>query len=160
MKFFRPMLLALATLGSLASCTQRLPDVAELDRCQRRAEELARPEIVALERRRPSMSESAYQKAKAELDDRITRKGIEMAWTSHSLAEIERENLGIPSPDHPQAINVPEAGALPTGSDFRRFNQTTDPALGTTGETVSGMREMMGRTNVGTNIRGHQGSLN
>jgi hypothetical protein len=143
-----------------SSCAQRLPDLAEIDQSYRKAEELARGERAELEQRRASgqLGEADYQREKAALESRISQRAITMVWNRHLLEEVRRENLGIPTPDSPQLIAVPEAGSLPTGSDFRKFNQQLDSSFGTTGETVSGMREMMGQSTLGTNVRGHQGS--
>lgn len=150
----------MTAVGLFSSCAQRLPDVAEIDRSYQKVEEQARHERADLERRRASgqLSESDYQREKASLDNRISQRAIAMVWNRHLIEEVQRENVGLPTPDAPQDIAVPEAGSLPTGSDFRRFNQQLDSSYGTTGETVNGMREMMGRSTLGTNVRGHQGS--
>jgi hypothetical protein len=150
--------ICVAALTGLASCAQRLPDVADFDRSYQKAEELARADRAELESRRGQMSDAEYQRAKADLESRISDRAISMVWTRHSLEETQRENLGIPSPDHPQSISVPQAGSLPTGSDYRRFDQQMDAAYGSSGETISGMRQMMGSSNLGSNIRGNKSS--
>lgn len=144
-----------ATALGLVSCTQSLPDVADFDRSYQKAEEYARAERADLERRRGQMSEADYQREKQALDNRVAERAVAMVWTRHSLEETQRENQGLPSPDHPHDINVPQAGSLPTGSDYRRFNQQMDSSYGTTGESISGMRQMIGNTAPnGSNIRG------
>lgn len=158
MKQFWLRWISVAALGGLASCAQRLPDVADFDRSYQKAEELARADRAELESRRSQMSDAQYQREKAELENRIADRAVSMVWTRHSLEETQRENLGIPSPDHPQAISVPQAGSLPTGSDYRRFDQQMDSTFGSSGETISGMRQMMGSSTLGSNIRGNKGS--
>lgn len=160
MKVSPRWILCLAAASLFSSCAQRLPDIAEIDRSYQKVEELSRQERADLERRRSSgqLSEADYQREKAALENRISQRAIDVVWNRHLIREVQRENVGLPTPDTPQDIAVPEAGSLPTGSDFRRFNQQLDSSYGTTGETVNGMREMMGRSTLGTNVRGHQGS--
>jgi hypothetical protein len=160
MKFRPRWILSLAAASVFPSCAQRLPDLAEIDRSYQKVEEQSRNERADLERQRASgrLTESDYQREKAALENRISQRAIAMVWNRHLIKEVQMENAGIPTPDAPQDIAVPEAGSLPTGSDFRRFNQQLDSSYGTTGETVSGMREMMGRSTLGTNVRGHQSS--
>jgi len=140
--------IGITALCCLASCAHQLPDVAELDRSYQRSEQLAVSERNDLESRHASgqLSDADYKREKADLDRKINDRAISMVWTRHSLEEVERENLGIPTPDHPQSISVPQAGTLPTGSSYRRFNDQTGSTLGTSGESLSGMRELMGQS--------------
>ena len=142
---FRHLLPALATAALLASCAQRLPDVADFDRCYQRAEQLAQGEFQDLDRRRSSgqLDDASYQQQKAALKDKVNQRAIEMAWTTHSLETTQRASMGIPTPGNPQDIVVPQAGTLATGGDYRRFNDQDTTATGTTSDTVNGMSRKM-----------------
>jgi hypothetical protein len=144
MTSFRLLPLGLVSAALLASCAQRLPDVADIDRCYKRAEQLASEETQELERRHAAgqIDDFSYQQQKTAIQNRISQRAVEMAWTSHSLEQSQRAAQGIPTPNSPQEIAVPQAGTLATGGDYRRFNDS-DSTVGTTGETYNGMRQMM-----------------
>jgi hypothetical protein len=137
----------LTALALLTSCAQRLPDVSDLDHFYQHAEKMAQADRQDLERRHASgaLDDYSYQQQKTALENRISQQAIEMAWTSHSLEKARRESLGIPTADHPKAISVPQAGSLPTGSEYRRFNDP-DTITGTTDSTVGGMMRSSGYT--------------
>ena len=137
--------LASAALLLLASCAQPLPDVADIDRYYQRAEQQAQAELKDLEQRRAAgqIDDYTYQQKKASIQNGISQQAIDMAWTSHSLATTQRASRGLPTPNSPQEIAVPQAGTLATGGDYRRFNDQNSAAAGTTTETVSGMSRMM-----------------
>ena len=145
MKTLRHLLPALATAALFASCTQQLPDVADFDRCYQRAEQLAQSEIQELDRRHSAnqIDEQTYQQQKSAIQTRIGQRAVDIAFTNHSLATIQRANQGLPTPQNPLEISVPQAGTLSTGGDFRRFNDQTSSPSGTTGDTISGMGQMM-----------------
>lgn len=145
MTFVRPLLPALASAALLASCAQQLPDVADFDRCYARAEQQAQVEIQELDRRHAAgqVDDISYQQQKTAIQNRISQRAIDMAWTSHSLATTQRASQGLPTPNAPLDIPVPQAGSLATGGDYRRFNDQNSAVSGTTSETVSGMSRMM-----------------
>ncbi len=136
-----------AAAALLTSCAQRLPDIADLDHCYQHAEKMAQAERQELESRHAAgtLDDYSYKQQKTALENRISQQAIEMAWTNHSLEKARRESLGIPTADHPKAISVPQAGSLPTGSEYRRFNDP-DTITGTTDQTVGGMMRSSGYT--------------
>lgn len=150
--------LRLALLGlccsGVVACVQRLPSSADMDRYYKIAEVQAQPRIADLERRRAEgkVDEYGYKRERDEIEHYISNRATTLAWTAHDLREKDLEAKGIPTPDHPQQISVPQAGSLPTGSDFRRFNQNE---LGATGSStpINEMRQMMGDTQPGQNVR-------
>ncbi len=131
---------ALSAVVVLSSCAQRLPDVADIDRCYQNAEKQAKADLVELDRQRASgqLDDYSYQQRKAAIQNGISQRAIDMAWTNHSLEKTRRESLGIPTADHPQVISVPQAGSLQTGGDYRRFNDPNSVTVGSS-QTVSGM---------------------
>lgn len=141
----RHLLYALASAALFSSCAQRLPDVADIDRCYQRAEQLAQADLQELERLHSSnqISDFSYQQQKAAIKDRISQRAVEIAWTNHSLETTQRASQGLPTPNSPQSISVPQAGTLATGGDYRRFNDQDASLTGTTGDTVQGMSRMM-----------------
>ena len=100
-------LLLPALLGACQSST--LPTAKTLTEYTRVFRERAQPEFDELERRRASgeLSEADYVAAKKALEDRAVTQARDAAWARHSLAESEREALGIPTPGRQVAIDAP-----------------------------------------------------
>lgn len=144
----------LAAFGWLmVSCTQPLPDAASLDRYEEHARVMYKDRLTELEQRRANgqIDATSYNAEKKSLDDQIAAKAVDLAWTRHNMYESRLESLGIPTPDHPQEIQVPEAGTLPTGGNFRRFN---DNEFGSTGaDSRDAMRRAVMGTMPGSNMR-------
>lgn len=139
----------------LSSCAmQSLPDATAMDRFYQHVTELNKDRIRDLEQRRASgkIDNYTYQQEKAALDAEIGKKAMDLAWTQHDLEETQRESLGLPTPDHPQDISVPEAGGLPTGGGYRRFNDG-DLGLGGGGDSKEAMRRAAIGSLPGNNTR-------
>lgn len=96
--------------------------------------------------------EASYNREKLGLERAITNRAATLAWTSHELRKKQLEAQGIPTPDHPQDILVPQAGSLPTGSEFHRFNQN-ELGGSTSNSTINDMRQMVGDYHPGENVR-------
>jgi hypothetical protein len=152
---FQRLILCSATWACLSACVQTLPTIDSLDKFQKVAERSAAGEIAELESRRATgkISAADYKSEKEALDDRITQRAHQLAWSHHDLEESQREALGMPSPDHYTTIAVPEAGSLPTGSQFNRFN--SNQMGSTTNESVAGIRDMVRNSGYtpGSNVR-------
>ena len=159
------MKLALAAIlvlcGLTTSCTSSgsLPNAQKMDQYYESARALMKPEIDALERDRASGKVSAeeYAVKKADLDRRIEQRASDAAWTRHALAESERRMSGIPTPDAPQEISIPQAGSgagsMPTQGTYRRFNEQ-DIGYSTAGPMA---REFFRGYTPGGSVRGNTG---
>lgn len=142
MTFRHPSFLALAAGVLLASCTQStIPDATAMERYQQHARTLYQGRLDDLERRRAAglIDSYTYQQEKAALENEIAAKASDLAWTRHDFSEMKRKSMGLPTPDSPQDISVPEAGGLPTGGGYRRFNDG-DLGLGGGGDSKEAMR--------------------
>jgi hypothetical protein len=149
MNFRLSSFLVVAASLALASCTQStIPDAAAMERFQQHARCLFQEKLDDLERRRAAglIDSYTYQQEKAALDNEIAAKASDLAWTRHDFSEMRRKSMGLPTPDRPLDISVPEAGGLPTGGGYRRFNNT-DLGLGAGG---ADSREAMRRAAVGS----------
>lgn len=152
---FSRLVLGLAALAALAACTQRLPEAVDMDQYYRRAEQLAKEDRAEAERRHAdgSLNDFAYRQELERINDHISKSAMEMAYTALTLEKKRRESLGLPTADHPQYLQAPGAGSLPTGSDFRAFNQKIDGAYGGAGQTVNDIRGSMNNYRPGMNVR-------
>ncbi len=139
----------------LGACVQHLPDAAAMDEYYRKAEALCQEERADINRRHASgeIDDATYKQELAALDGRIAKRATDFAIATQQIDEARREGQGLPSPDHPVAISVPEAGSLPTGTSYRQFNKQQDAVYGGSGETVNSMRQMMNQYQPGQNIR-------
>ena len=136
-------ILAAGLLGLAPACTSTLPDARKIDslRDQVRAQENARYEELARQRADGSLSEPAYQERKAALDQYVTQRVNDIAWTRHFLDQSERKAHGLPTPDQQPNIVAPNAmfggaGAMGavgnaggTGSFYRPFTQQGQGAM-------------------------------
>lgn len=132
---------------ALSSCAlQKLPDAATMDKYYQHAVNLNKDRLHQLEERRAQglLDDYHYQQEKAALEAEIGQKATDLAWMRHDMQELKMESLGLPTPDRPQEISVPEAGGLPTGGGYRRFN---DSAIG--GNSMGDSREAMRRAAAG-----------
>ena len=135
------------------SCFLRLPDAEDMDRYY---EEVARTQLKEraddLDSRRASgdLDEAGYKRERAELDRVISDRAATLAWTAHDLREKGRAAQQLPTPTNSVAIAVPQAGSLPTGSQYRRFNQN-DMTNGN-GSSVNTMRELISGQDNSQNI--------
>jgi hypothetical protein len=150
----RSSLLGLLLATCVISCVERLPNAHDMDRYYDVARVEAKDRIAELESRRAAgtIDEFGYKREKEAIDRYIEDRAHTLAWTGHHLRETGMSAVGIPTPDHPQEIAVPQAGSLPTGSDFRRFNQSQYGSA-SSNTTISDMRQMMGNTQPGGNLR-------
>ena len=152
--------LGTALLIAATACVQTLPNAESMSRFYQAAEKLAQRDIAELDRRRAAGEINAedYKAARADIEDNIADRANTMAWTKHNLEETLREAQGLPSPDHYTSIAVPEAGSLPTGSTFARFNNNEMGS--STNESMAGMRSMTGGSGPrpGSHVRGNTGS--
>lgn len=142
MTFRLPLNLAVAGVISLAaSCiTNTVPTAAQLDAYERQLKAAAQPEYAELEQQRASgqLTESGYESARHQLDQRIQNQVDTMAWSRHALAQSERKAMGIPTPDQPVANPPPGVGQT-HGSLYNNMRTTgmgsqsgayTNPGLG------------------------------
>ena len=120
-------LLCLLALGAgLVSCQGPLPNEADLDRAYKQSQALAQQDIADLDQRRArgEISGEQYREMKQQIVDRITARANEMVLTQTSLVQSQRQALGLPTPESPQNIAVPQAGTLATGTARRQFNDS------------------------------------
>jgi hypothetical protein len=142
---FRPCIPLFAAVLGLASCTQPLPTVADLEDMQTRVKSTLRYRYDDLESRRSSLSDEEYEKEKTKLDDLVVSRATDLAWNRHNMAEVERENHGIPTPDAPQHIVAPTGDQ--SGGNMRKFNQNSQSMSGNTSTSAAEMNRMMRSTN-------------
>lgn len=154
-------LLSLPAAALLAACTTNssIPDAKELDRYQKAAEAVMKPERDALEQKRANgqITDAEYKAQLAMLERQISERATDAAWTRHALAESERKMSGIPTPDAPVALEAPTAGgsgALPTGGTYRRFNEQ-DMGYSTSAQVP---RQFFSGYQAGSTMRGNTGA--
>ena len=127
MKFCsRPFLCLLAVSASLASCRSPLPNEADLDHAYKQSQALAQQDLADLDQRRArgEISATQYAEMKQAIMDRITARANELVLTQQSLVQSRRQAVGLPTPEAPQDIAVPQAGTLATGTARRQFNDS------------------------------------
>ena len=115
-------------LSACMSANHTLPDARDMDEYFIAAMGVAKPEFDALERERAAgtITQAAYEARKAEMEASVAARASDAAWTRHALAESQRKMAGIPTPDAPQDIPVPQAGSGQGGisqGSYRRFNE-------------------------------------
>lgn len=153
--YFQRFLLCLPVVCGLAACLQSLPEAADFDKYYARSEQLAKEERAEVERQHAngSLNDFAYRQELARINDNVDKRALEMALTAQTLEKKRRESLGLPTADHPLSLAAPGAGSLPTGSDYRMFNQRMGDASGGAGQTVNEMRGLMGSAAPGSRGR-------
>jgi hypothetical protein len=152
--------LSLGLLGCLFGCTTNssIPDARDLETYRASAAVVFKNERAALEQQRAagSITPEEYQRQLAALELRIDQRATDAAWTRHALAEAERKIMGIPTPDAPQMIAVPQAGSsqggTPTQGTYRRFNEQ-DMGFSANAPTA---REFFRGYTPGGSVRGNQ----
>ncbi len=112
--------------ASLVSCRGPLPTEADLDRAYKQSQALAQQDIADLDKRRArgEITASDYTEMKKEITDRIAARANEIVLTQHALVQSRRAAVGLPTPETPQDISVPQAGTLATGTARRQFNDS------------------------------------
>jgi hypothetical protein len=125
-----------------------------MERYQQHARTLFQGKLDDLERRRAAglIDSYTYQQDKAALENEIAAKASDLAWTRHDFGEMKRKSMGLPTPDSPQDISVPEAGGLPTGGGYRRFNDNSIGGNGA-GDSADAMRRAAIGSLPGNNTR-------
>ena len=127
MKFRLPSCLCLPALGfALVACRGPLPNEADLDRAYKHSQALAQQDIAELDRRRAKgeISESQYTVARQGILDKVTSRANDVVLTQTALVQSRRQAMGLPTPENPQDIGVPQAGTLATGTARRQFNDS------------------------------------
>jgi hypothetical protein len=145
----------------LVACTasnSTLPNAARLDQYSMAAARLFYAERKLLDEGLAAgkLTAEAHKQGVAELQQKIDTRARETAWTRHAMAEEKRKIQGIPTPDAPVSIGIPQSGAetgsLPTQGTYRRFNQTD---LGSTAVPIA--REFFRGYQPGGSVRGNSG---
>lgn len=127
MKLRFPSLVCLLALGAgLVSCRGPLPNEADLDRAYSQSQSLAKQDIADLDQRRArgEITTAQYQELKQAIMDRVTARANEIVLTNQALVQSRRSAVGLPTPEAPQDITVPQAGTLATGTSRRQFNDS------------------------------------
>ncbi len=127
MKFRLPSCLCLPALGfALVACRGPLPNEADLDRAYKHSQSLAQQDIAELDRRRAKgeISEGQYTVARQGILDKVTARANDVVLTQTALVQSRRQAMGLPTPESPQDISVPQAGTLATGTARRQFNDS------------------------------------
>ena len=108
------------------SCRGPLPSDADFERAYKQSQKLAQQDISELEARRArgEISAAEYVQMKRDIMDRITARANEMVLTQTALVQSSRQAKGLPTPETPQDITVPQAGSLSTGTARRSFNDS------------------------------------
>lgn len=111
---------------SLVSCRGPLPNEADLDRAYSQAQNLAKMDIAELDQRRArgEITQEEYVRMKQEINERITARANEIVLTQHALVQSRRQSVGLPTPENPQDISVPQSGTLATGVARKSFNDS------------------------------------
>ncbi len=122
----RPVLCLLAMGVSLVSCRGPIPNEADLDRAYTQAQNLAKQDIAELDQRRArgEITQEEYVRMKQEINARIAARANEIVLTQHALVQSRRQAVGLPTPENPQDIGVPQAGTLATGVGRKAFNDS------------------------------------
>ncbi|MDB6075499.1 MAG: hypothetical protein JWO89_3139 [Verrucomicrobiaceae bacterium] len=122
----RPVLCLLAMGVSLVSCRGPLPNEADLDRAYVQAQNLAKRDIAELDqqRARGEITPEEYVRMKQAINERTTARANEIVLTQHALVQSKRQSVGLPTPENPQDIGVPQAGTLATGVARKAFNDS------------------------------------
>lgn len=127
MKFRGLSCVCLLALGAgLVSCRGPVPNEADLERAYSQSQVLAKQDIAELDQRRArgEITSAEYVEMKQAISDRITARANEIVLTQHALVQSRRQAVGIPTPENPQDISVPQAGTLATGTARRQFNDS------------------------------------
>lgn len=127
MKLRLPSLVSLPVLGfALAACRAPLPSEADLDRAYKHSQTLAQQDIAELDRRRAKgeITEREYTVARQGILDKVTARANDVVLTQTALVQSRRQAMGLPTPENPQDIGVPQAGTLATGTARRQFNDS------------------------------------
>ena len=127
MKFRGLSCVCLLSVGAgLVSCRGPVPNEADLDRAYSQSQVLAKQDIAELDQRRArgEITSAEYVEMKQAISDRITARANEIVLTQHALVQSRRQAVGIPTPENPQDISVPQAGTLATGTARRQFNDS------------------------------------
>ena len=155
MKICGQSILCLLALSSgLVSCRGPLPSEADLDRAYKYSQKMAQQDIQELDNRRAKgqISNTDYIVAKQEIMDRTTARANELVLTQTALVQSSRQATGLPTPETPQDISVPQSGSLSTGTARRSFNDSGGNADG----TGSGLGFLPGGS-IGLGLAGYNG---
>lgn len=127
MKLRSRSFLCLLALGSgLSSCRGPLPTEADLERAYKHSQSVAQQDIADLDARRArgEITAAEYVTLKREILDRVTARANDIVLTQTALVQSARQATGLPTPETPQDITVPQAGGLSTGTARRAFNDS------------------------------------
>lgn len=119
-------MLLLALGMSLISCRSTMPNAADMDRYQLKAEQMAQQQIVLLdaERSRGEISTELHDARVEVIRADIPKKAAELAWAQHELSESQKRALGIPTGDMAQAVSIPKPGGQ--DSFYRPYGQSNN----------------------------------
>lgn len=137
------LLAACWLLGFAPACTSTVPTARSIDalRAQVRDQEKARYDELDQQRAAGALNETAYQQRKADLDQYVTQRVNDIAWTRHFLDQSERKANGLPTPDlqptniapNPMQGGAGTVGAVGNaggaGSFYRPFTQQGQGAM-------------------------------
>ncbi len=153
LRLFYPCLAFVVPL--LTSCKSPLPDSDDLTRFYEQAEQLAKHDIHLLDGQLAAgqITQIEYTQRKEAILGNIQRRAVDAAWTQHQMRESERKAMGLPTPDAPQEISVPQGDSLPTGSERRAFN-SGDQTLGSNGNPQA-VKEFFRGFRPGGNVKGN-----
>lgn len=118
-------LLAITACALLASCASStmdsIPDEAQMENFKQTARRSLSQEYINIsdQKRSGILTPAQYNDELAKLEDRAVSYAHSLAWQSHSMAESQRQAMGIPTPTAPVALRAPNNGAGAGGSSYQ-----------------------------------------
>lgn len=131
MNWLRLAACGLGVVMAVSCETSTLPSAEKIDAYEKQLRQQAQPEFDDLDRMRAGgqISQEEYAFRKQGIEARIVSQARDAAWTKHSIAEYQRKNMGIPTPDQPVAAPTPGSGAV-SESFLRSYKQAYGEGIG------------------------------
>lgn len=131
-------LLACALLASCAASTMdSIPTGEQMQVFKNQAHQDFQSEFARIDELHMTkvLSDAEYQAQYAELQDKVTQRAHTLAWNQHSLAEMDRQAQGVPTPQAPVMNIAPNAmmGGAGGQSMYRPSQQQFNMAQGVGG---------------------------
>lgn len=155
-------LLAITACAMLASCASStmdsIPTEAQMENFKLTARRGLAQEYMSLAEQRQTgiLTNDQYNAELAKLEDRVVSFAHSLAWQSHNMAESQRKSMGIPTPDAPVSLGVPNMGAGSGGDASYQSALNNFNAAGGVGGGSSVMPSLSG---VGSSMKGVGGSM-
>jgi len=156
-------LLAITACAMLASCASStmdsIPTEAQMENFKLTARRSLTQEYMSLAEQRQTgiLTNDQYNAELAKLEDRVVSFAHSLAWQSHNMAESQRKSMGIPTPDAPVSLGVPNMGA--SGSGGGASYQSALNNFNSAGGVGGGSSVMPSLSGVGSSMKGLGGSM-